>query len=89
MSKKKSAPKVEESKVEESKVEESKVEESKVEESKVASSAKAPCYRVAEGKSLTSKRGIISAGKEIGPEDLPGGDDAFKVLREKGYITKD
>lgn len=44
-----------------------------------------PC--VAEGKCVTSKRGILSAGEPIKPGDLAGGEEAYKALRDAGYIS--
>ena len=42
---------------------------------------------VAEGKSITTKRGILADGEPITPEDLAGGEEAFGQLAEAGYIV--
>lgn len=47
---------------------------------------KKPDYEVAEGKCLTTKVGILSAGDAIEAEHLPGGKDVFDEFVEKGYI---
>lgn len=44
--------------------------------------------RVADGKSVTSKRGILAGGKRISPADLAGGESSFNHLVKKGYIVK-
>lgn len=44
---------------------------------------------VAKGKSITSKRGILSGGAPVGPTDLAGGEEAFKALCKAGYIETD
>jgi len=46
--------------------------------------AKGP--HVCEGKSVTTLRGILGEGESISASDLSGGDDAYKLLRKKGYI---
>lgn len=43
---------------------------------------------VAEGKSLTSKRGILGAGAEVAAEDLAGGEEAFETLVAAGYVVE-
>ena len=42
---------------------------------------------VAKGKCVTSKVGLIAEGQSISPDDLAGGEDAFKLLKSKGYIV--
>lgn len=49
---------------------------------------KNPPYSIAEGKSLTSKRGILGPGEEIKPADLAGGADAIKSFVKSGHIIK-
>jgi hypothetical protein len=46
-----------------------------------------PCFVVAEGKALTTKRGVVSGGQGIEPRDLHGGDADFKVHCDKGRIV--
>lgn len=43
--------------------------------------------KVAEGKSVTSKRGILGPGAAVCAGDLAGGKAAFDDLVEKGYIA--
>lgn len=43
---------------------------------------------VSGGKSLTTKRGILSEGDEIKASDLPGGQDALDAWVEKGFVSK-
>jgi translation initiation factor 4G len=79
-------PKVEEPKVEEPKVEEPKVEEPKVEEPKPAAAEPTNVHRVAEGKSITSKRGVLGPGDEVRPEYFVGGESVLDDLIEKGLV---
>ena len=79
-------PKVEEPKVEEPKVEEPKVEEPKVEEPKPAAAEPTNVHRVAEGKSITSKRGVLGPGDEVRPEYFVGGESVLADLIEKGLV---
>jgi hypothetical protein len=41
---------------------------------------------VAEGKSLTTRKGILVEGDKVLPEYLAGGEKTFNILKEKGYI---
>jgi len=43
---------------------------------------------IAEGKALTTKRGILGPGEPIVPEDLAGGEEAFEALVENGYVVE-
>ena len=45
-------------------------------------------YFVSSGVALTSKRGILSGGAEIKPEDLAGGKDALDVFIKTGHVVK-
>ena len=47
-----------------------------------------PPYTVAEGKALTTKRGVKADGDEIKPTDLPGGKDALEAFVESGHVVK-
>ena len=47
-----------------------------------------PAFAVAEGTSLTSKRGILNAGEEVTEKDLPGGKDSFENLVQSGHIVE-
>jgi hypothetical protein len=51
--------------------------------------AENPTYYLAEGKALTTLRGIKSDGEEIKVSDLPGGLDAIEAFVKGGYIVKD
>ena len=75
-----------EPKVEEPKVEEPKVEEPKVEEPKPAAAEPTNVHRVAEGKSITSKRGVLGPGDEVRPEYFVGGESVLADLIEKGLV---
>lgn len=44
-------------------------------------------YRVAPGKAVTSKRGILT--EEVSAGDLYDGEEGLKNLIEAGYIVKD
>ena len=50
--------------------------------------AKKPPYTVANGKSITTKRGIIAEGDEIKAADLAGGTKAITDFVESGHIDK-
>lgn len=50
--------------------------------------AKRPAHVIAEGKSLTTKRGILDADEGVSEKDLPGGKAAFDKLVKAGYIVK-
>ena len=45
-------------------------------------------YRVAEGLSITTKRGTLSAGVMIEPRDLPGGQASIDALLKSKKIKK-
>ena len=42
---------------------------------------------IAEGKCITSKRELLSAGDSVKPDDLAGGQESFDALVKAGYIT--
>ena len=50
--------------------------------------AKVAEYRVAEGLSITTKRGTLSAGVMIEPRDLPGGQASIDALLKSKKIKK-
>lgn len=43
-------------------------------------------HRVAEGKSITSKRGVLGPGDEVRPEYFVGGESVLADLIEKGLV---
>jgi hypothetical protein len=53
-----------------------------------AAAPKAAVYKVAEGKALTSKKGILGPGSEVKAEDLPGGDEALQGLVKSKHVVK-
>ena len=65
---------------------EPKVEEPKVEEPKPAAAEPTNVHRVAEGKSITSKRGVLGPGDEVRPEYFVGGESVLADLIEKGLV---
>ena len=42
--------------------------------------------RVAEGRAITSLRGVLCAGEVVSARDLPGGDEALAVLYVRGIV---
>jgi len=50
---------------------------------------KAPVFKVAIGKSLTSLKGVRDAGTVVNPSMFPGGKETFDNLLEKGCIVKE
>ena len=47
-----------------------------------------PVPVVAAGKSITTKRGILGPGEEIGPDDLGGGMESLVALHKAGYVVE-
>ena len=45
-------------------------------------------YTVADGKSLTTKRGILGDGAQIKAEDLAGGQEAIDAFLKSGHVVK-
>lgn len=45
-------------------------------------------YVVVDGRSITSRRGMIHGGKPISSDDLSGGEEALKVLIAKGFVNE-
>lgn len=45
-------------------------------------------HTIAEGHSLTSRRGILGPGERINPADLPGGTKALKAFVKSGHVLK-
>jgi hypothetical protein len=45
-------------------------------------------FKVGEGMSLTSKRGVLSAGDEASAKDFVGGAETLKMLVEKGFLVE-
>lgn len=62
----------------------------KVEETpeQVEETPKKPPYSIAEGKALTSKKGILGPGMEVTAEHLSGGKAAIDKFVKSGYIVK-
>ncbi|MBL9108082.1 MAG: hypothetical protein JNM74_02380 [Myxococcales bacterium] len=50
--------------------------------------AKVPVYKVARGKSVTSRRGILSAGAEVSARDFGGGERSIEDLANAGVIVR-
>lgn len=50
---------------------------------------KAVEYRVAPGRSITSKRGILGPGTVLTPRVFHGGEEDMRRLIVKGYVVKD
>lgn len=44
-------------------------------------------HTVAEGRAITSKRGMLEAGDEVSASVLGGGADALEALVKSGYIV--
>lgn len=42
--------------------------------------------RVAAGKAITSKRGVLKPGTEVKPEYFSNGEETLKELIEKGFV---
>ena len=47
-----------------------------------------PPYRVAEGKSITSLKGILADGDEVKAKYLPEGDKTLQSLVKRGFVVK-
>ena len=62
-----------------------KVKKEKAAEEKAA---KKPPYTIANGKAITTKRGILAEGDEIKAKDLPGGKEAIDKFVKSGHIVK-
>lgn len=62
--------------------------QAKKEKAAEAKAAKKPPYTIAEGKSITTKRGILADGDEIKAKDLSGGKDAIDKFIKTGHIVK-
>ena len=45
-------------------------------------------HTIAEGHSITSRRGILGPGKRIDVDDLPGGAKALKAFVKSGHVLK-
>ena len=56
------------------------------EEPKPAAAEPTNVHRVAEGKSITSKRGVLGPGDEVRPEYFVGGESVLADLIEKGLV---
>ena len=57
-------------------------------EAKVVELSTEAKYRVAEGLSITTKRGTLSAGASIEPRDLSGGQASIDALLKSKKIKK-
>jgi len=53
---------------------------------KPAPEKKLPPYSIAEGRSVTSKKGVLGPGDEVRPEWLGGGQKAFDSLLDKKFF---
>lgn len=49
---------------------------------------KIPPFYIADGKALTTKRGLLGPGREIKAEDLAGGDTALKAFVKTKHVIK-
>lgn len=84
----------EEEKVKKEKAEAAKIakaeaaKKAKEEKAAEAEAAKKPPYEIAEGKSITTKRGILAEGDEIKAKDLPGGKEALDSFVNSGHVVK-
>lgn len=47
-----------------------------------------PPYAVAQGKSVTTKRGLLGPGEEVTARDFPGGVERLRELAEAGVVVK-
>ena len=45
-------------------------------------------YKVAEGKAITSMRGVLGEGEPVQASDFPGGEDSLKALVKSGSVVK-
>lgn len=43
-------------------------------------------YKVAEGKAITTRKGILSDGDVVAAKDVAGGEETLKNLLEKGFV---
>ncbi|MBK2258730.1 hypothetical protein [Francisella philomiragia] len=43
-------------------------------------------YKVAEGKAITTRKGILSDGDVVVAKDVAGGEETLKNLLEKGFV---
>ena len=50
--------------------------------------AKKPPYTIADGKAITTKRGILAEGDEIKVKDLPGGKESLDAFIKTGHVVK-
>jgi len=49
---------------------------------------KPPVYKVAEGKAITCKKGMLSAGDEVKVEYIHGGEKSLDKLVDAGVVVK-
>lgn len=45
-------------------------------------------FKVKDGMSLTSKRGILSSGAAVSAKDFSGGEETLKTLFKKGFLVE-
>ncbi len=64
-----------------------KVEATKTEAAKAEATEKVGKSVVAEGRSVTSLRGLLGPGTVVSPEDFAGGRDALKALVDNGAVV--
>ncbi len=55
---------------------------------KAEKKVKRPPFYIAEGKAITTKRGILGPDEEIRVKDLAGGKDAIEKFVKTGHILK-
>lgn len=68
-----------------------KAEKEKRDKEKAEAKAKRdaiPPYRVADGKSITCKKGILADGDEVKAEYLPGGQETLDSLVDRDFVIK-
>ena len=68
-----------------------KAEKAKKEQAKKEAKAEQdaiPPYRIADGKSITSKKGVLTEGDEVKAEYLPGGQETLDYNVDRGFVIK-
>ena len=55
--------------------------------SSTESKTKKKFFKIASGKAITSKRGLLSDGAEVKAGDLAGGKDALDALVKTGHVV--
>ena len=57
-------------------------------EARAKAEAAIPPYRIAKGKAVTSRKGILADGEEIKAEYLAGGKETLDTLVDRGVVIK-